>query len=227
MTLFTSYYWFEGSFFVSLLFCPVNCKFFSLYSCSSSSYLYCVIVVILIILGYLQPMHWIAYQINVVFSTTDFGMVGEFKQELRDGFIQACLHLVNRDYDALAKDFITLGYKLMFPFNFLIGQFHELRVLNIFHLSTSQIASTNSRQGCCYTSINRLTFNLLIIGFSGQKVWRGDINLSYLAFLYIVWSFCRCFSRCYRQRNPQYKFWGSSRKFGSYHVLLKSLAYIQ
>ncbi|CAI9291606.1 unnamed protein product [Lactuca saligna] len=39
----------------------------------------------------------------------DFGMMGEFKQELRDGFIQACLHLVNKDYDALAKDFVTLG----------------------------------------------------------------------------------------------------------------------
>ncbi|KAK3018370.1 hypothetical protein RJ639_003960 [Escallonia herrerae] len=40
----------------------------------------------------------------------DFGMMGEFKQELRDGFIEACLHLVNRDYDALAKDFVTLGF---------------------------------------------------------------------------------------------------------------------
>ncbi|XP_031119094.1 uncharacterized aarF domain-containing protein kinase At1g71810, chloroplastic isoform X2 [Ipomoea triloba] len=39
----------------------------------------------------------------------DFGMMGEFKQEFRDGFIEACLHLVNRDYDALAKDFVTLG----------------------------------------------------------------------------------------------------------------------
>ncbi|KAI9112706.1 hypothetical protein K1719_016372 [Acacia pycnantha] len=39
----------------------------------------------------------------------DFGMTGEFKQELRDGFIQACLHLVNRDFDALAKDFVILG----------------------------------------------------------------------------------------------------------------------
>ncbi|XP_047325611.1 uncharacterized aarF domain-containing protein kinase At1g71810, chloroplastic isoform X1 [Impatiens glandulifera] len=39
----------------------------------------------------------------------DFGMMGEFKQELREGFIEACLHLINRDYDALAKDFITLG----------------------------------------------------------------------------------------------------------------------
>lgn len=37
-------------------------------------------------------------------------MMGEFKQELREGFIEACLHLVNRDYDALAKDFVTLGY---------------------------------------------------------------------------------------------------------------------
>ncbi|KAK3004599.1 hypothetical protein RJ639_019094, partial [Escallonia herrerae] len=40
----------------------------------------------------------------------DFGMMGEFKQELRDGFIEACLHLVNRNYDALAKDFVTLGF---------------------------------------------------------------------------------------------------------------------
>lgn len=39
----------------------------------------------------------------------DFGMMGQFDQEFRDGFIEACLHLVNRDYDALAKDFITLG----------------------------------------------------------------------------------------------------------------------
>ncbi|CAH9128781.1 unnamed protein product [Cuscuta epithymum] len=39
----------------------------------------------------------------------DFGMMGEFKQELRDSFMEACLHLVNRDYDALAKDFVTLG----------------------------------------------------------------------------------------------------------------------
>ncbi|KAG6408509.1 hypothetical protein SASPL_131522 [Salvia splendens] len=30
-------------------------------------------------------------------------------EELRDGFIEACLHLVNRDYDALAVDFVTLG----------------------------------------------------------------------------------------------------------------------
>ncbi|XP_042009199.1 uncharacterized aarF domain-containing protein kinase At1g71810, chloroplastic-like [Salvia splendens] len=39
----------------------------------------------------------------------DFGMMGEFKEELRDGFIEACLHLVNRDYDTLAVDFVTLG----------------------------------------------------------------------------------------------------------------------
>ncbi|KAK0576299.1 hypothetical protein LWI29_015089 [Acer saccharum] len=40
----------------------------------------------------------------------DFGMMGEFKEELREGFIEACLHLVNRDFDALAKDFVTLGF---------------------------------------------------------------------------------------------------------------------
>ncbi|XP_021647566.2 uncharacterized aarF domain-containing protein kinase At1g71810, chloroplastic isoform X2 [Hevea brasiliensis] len=40
----------------------------------------------------------------------DFGMMGEFRQELRDAFIEACLHLVNRDFDSLAKDFVTLGF---------------------------------------------------------------------------------------------------------------------
>lgn len=39
----------------------------------------------------------------------DFGMMGEFKEEFRDGFIEACLHLINRDYDELANDFVTLG----------------------------------------------------------------------------------------------------------------------
>ncbi|KAL7181808.1 hypothetical protein ACSBR1_040668 [Camellia fascicularis] len=42
------------------------------------------------------------------YQNRDFGMMGEFKQELRDGFIEACLHLVNRDYDALAKDLVTV-----------------------------------------------------------------------------------------------------------------------
>ncbi|KAM4123409.1 hypothetical protein ACB094_01G157600 [Castanea mollissima] len=46
---------------------------------------------------------------NLLRTYDDFGMMGEFKQELRDGFIEACLHLVNRDFDALAKDFVTLG----------------------------------------------------------------------------------------------------------------------
>jgi len=45
-------------------------------------------------------------------------MTGEFKQELRDGFIEACLHLVNRDFSALATDFVTLGYLCLFLFHF-------------------------------------------------------------------------------------------------------------
>jgi aarF domain-containing kinase len=50
------------------------------------------------------------FQLNIShYLLIDFGMMGEFRQELRDGFIEACLHLVNRDFDALAKDFITLG----------------------------------------------------------------------------------------------------------------------
>uniref|UniRef100_A0A803NIS1 ABC1 atypical kinase-like domain-containing protein n=1 Tax=Cannabis sativa TaxID=3483 RepID=A0A803NIS1_CANSA len=38
----------------------------------------------------------------------DFGMM-KFREELRDGFIEACLHLETRDFEALAKDFVTLG----------------------------------------------------------------------------------------------------------------------
>jgi aarF domain-containing kinase len=50
------------------------------------------------------------FQLNVTrYLSIDFGMMGEFRQDLRDGFIEACLHLVNRDFDALAKDFVTLG----------------------------------------------------------------------------------------------------------------------
>ncbi|KAL2634519.1 hypothetical protein R1flu_005998 [Riccia fluitans] len=39
----------------------------------------------------------------------DFGMMGEVKQELREGLIEAALHLINREFDALAGDFVTLG----------------------------------------------------------------------------------------------------------------------
>ena len=39
-----------------------------------------------------------------------FGTTCEFKQESHDGFMEAYLHLVNRDFDALANDFVTLGY---------------------------------------------------------------------------------------------------------------------
>ncbi len=41
---------------------------------------------------------------------TDFGMMGEMKENLRDGLIEASLHLVNREFDELASDFVTLGY---------------------------------------------------------------------------------------------------------------------
>lgn len=39
----------------------------------------------------------------------DFGMMGEMQQNLRDSLIEACLHLVNRDFEALAEDFVALG----------------------------------------------------------------------------------------------------------------------
>lgn len=39
----------------------------------------------------------------------DFGMMGEVDESIRQGLIRATLHLVNREYKALADDFITLG----------------------------------------------------------------------------------------------------------------------
>lgn len=39
----------------------------------------------------------------------DFGMMGEIQGSIRRGLIQATLHLVNREFDALADDFVTLG----------------------------------------------------------------------------------------------------------------------
>jgi len=39
-------------------------------------------------------------------------MMGEMKENIRDGLIEASVHLVNKEYDALAGDFVTLGYVL-------------------------------------------------------------------------------------------------------------------
>lgn len=39
----------------------------------------------------------------------DFGMMGSIDVNIRQGLIRATLHLVNREYGALAEDFITLG----------------------------------------------------------------------------------------------------------------------
>jgi hypothetical protein len=39
----------------------------------------------------------------------DFGMVGEVDARIRRGLVRATLHLVNREYSALADDFVTLG----------------------------------------------------------------------------------------------------------------------
>jgi hypothetical protein len=48
-------------------------------------------------------------------------MMGEMKENLRDGLIEASIHLVNREYDALAADFVTLGYKLDLDLHKLLG----------------------------------------------------------------------------------------------------------
>ncbi|KAL4853347.1 putative aarF domain-containing protein kinase [Chlorella vulgaris] len=39
----------------------------------------------------------------------DFGMVGEVDATIRRGLMRATLHLVNREFEALADDFVTLG----------------------------------------------------------------------------------------------------------------------
>lgn len=40
----------------------------------------------------------------------DFGMMGEIQKPVRDALLRATLHLVNRDYDKLADDFVALGF---------------------------------------------------------------------------------------------------------------------
>ena len=40
----------------------------------------------------------------------DFGMMSEVSRESRTGLIQAVVHLVNRNFEALSKDFVSLGF---------------------------------------------------------------------------------------------------------------------
>jgi hypothetical protein len=40
----------------------------------------------------------------------DFGMMSEVSREARTGLIQAVVHLVNRNFSALSKDFVSLGF---------------------------------------------------------------------------------------------------------------------
>jgi predicted unusual protein kinase regulating ubiquinone biosynthesis (AarF/ABC1/UbiB family) len=40
----------------------------------------------------------------------DFGMMGSIEPSVRQGLIRATLHLVNREYELLAEDFVTLGF---------------------------------------------------------------------------------------------------------------------
>jgi len=40
----------------------------------------------------------------------DFGMMSEVSREARTGLIQAVVHLVNRDFSSLSKDFVSLGF---------------------------------------------------------------------------------------------------------------------
>ncbi|MFO0037837.1 MAG: ABC1 kinase family protein [Synechococcaceae cyanobacterium] len=40
----------------------------------------------------------------------DFGMMSEVTREARTGLIQAVVHLVNRDFASLSKDFVSLGF---------------------------------------------------------------------------------------------------------------------
>ena len=40
----------------------------------------------------------------------DFGMMGSIDLKVRDALLRATLHLVNREYDKLADDFVALGF---------------------------------------------------------------------------------------------------------------------
>ena len=39
----------------------------------------------------------------------DFGMMGRIDAKTRQALVRATLHMVNREFDSLAEDFVTLG----------------------------------------------------------------------------------------------------------------------
>jgi len=46
---------------------------------------------------------------NGLLCYIDFGMMGQINKQTQQALIRATLHLVNREYEALADDFISLG----------------------------------------------------------------------------------------------------------------------
>lgn len=45
----------------------------------------------------------------LLLSLADFGMMGSIEPSVRQALIRATLHLVNREYELLAEDFVALG----------------------------------------------------------------------------------------------------------------------
>jgi predicted unusual protein kinase regulating ubiquinone biosynthesis (AarF/ABC1/UbiB family) len=40
----------------------------------------------------------------------DFGMMDQLEQEVKETLVDSVVHLINRDYNDLAKDFVKLGF---------------------------------------------------------------------------------------------------------------------
>jgi predicted unusual protein kinase regulating ubiquinone biosynthesis (AarF/ABC1/UbiB family) len=48
--------------------------------------------------------------VNGRMAYIDFGMMDQLEEHLKEALVDAVVHLINKDYDELAKDFVTLGF---------------------------------------------------------------------------------------------------------------------
>eukprot|EP00850_Spirogloea_muscicola_P021698 SM000258S09114 [mRNA] locus=s258:166872:173607:- [translate_table: standard] len=120
----------------------------------------------------------------------DFGMMGEVTQSFRDSLIEASVHLVNREFDSLARDFVALG---------LVPPGQELSAIS--DALTGVFAEAIS-QGARNISFGDLSGNL------GRTMYRFKFRIP--AYFSLVVRSLTVLEGIALRSNPQYKVLGSS-----------------